>query len=324
MENQTDYPPQPHEQPCPHDMSGNVPPHDPSGNHCCCKDGKNGKNGKNGKIGKNGTDGVDGVDGVDGTNGVDGCPGPPGPRGCKGSQGDTGAQGSEGMTGAQGSQGDTGAQGSEGMTGAQGSQGITGAQGDMGAQGNTGTQGDTGSQGDTGAQGSTGPQGWNGKCLNSFLRAYNDIPRDVDLEQPVLFNKTGVVYGPVNHVAGSGQVILGTVGYYLIIGKVFHEFACQVAGFLNGVLIPGTVVGEAATTSVILTHTIIAIYPEDLLPNSDSPTGFGAVFEIKNHSSYITPITLNGREGSGSDLTQVNASVVVLQLCNEDPFRDME
>jgi hypothetical protein len=190
----------------------------------------------------------------------------------------------------------------------------------MGPTGPTGPQGDTGLKGDTGDIGPTGaigPTGTAPMCLKSFGRIYNDVPQAVDLEQPVLFNKTDIMVGPIAHIPGTGDFLLGSVGYYEILGKLFHEYAIQVALFLNGNLLPGSVMGEPATTAMGIIMYILEVTEEDLLPNLDSPTGVAATIQVCNHTSYITPILLNGREGSGSDLTQVNASLMVIQLCDK-------
>jgi hypothetical protein len=154
-------------------------------------------------------------------------------------------------------------------------------------------------------------------CLKSFLRSYNDIPQSIEINDPVLFNKNDIVYGPIAHVLGSGDFLLGSVGYYQVVGKLYHLYSVQVALFLNGVLLVGSVVGEPATTSVALLHDIIKITAADLLPNTDSPTGVAAVLQIRNHISYITPILLDGREGAGSDTTQSNASMMITQICDD-------
>lgn len=225
-------------------------------------------------------------------------PGPPGPPGRDGLDGRDGRDGRNGRDGSKGCHGDTGAKGE------------TGAQGDMGPQGETGVQGDTGAQ---------GPTGWSGKCLNSFMRAYNDVPESVDLEQPITFNKNDVVRGNIRLAPGTGHLLLCTPGYYMVIAKVYHLYSIQLGCYLNGVLLPGSVVGEPATTAVVLIHDIVAVSAADLLPNVNSPTGVAAVYEIRNHSSYITPVLLDGRFGSGSDPTQINASLVAVQICDEDP-----
>jgi hypothetical protein len=225
--------------------------------------------------------------------------------------------GPPGRDGMDGRDGRNGRDGHDGAPGPKGCRGATGAQGLMGPQGYTGSQGSTGSQGDTGSQ---GPTGWSGKCLNSFMRAYNDVTESVELEQAFTFNKNDVIKGLIRLLPGTGQLLLCTPGYYMIIGKLYHLYALQVGCYLNNVLLPGSVVGESATTSVLLVHDIVAVSAADLLPNVNSPTGFAAVYEIKNHSSFITPVILDGRAGSGSDLTQVNASIVAVQLCDEDPL----
>jgi hypothetical protein len=153
------------------------------------------------------------------------------------------------------------------------------------------------------------------------MRAYNDVSQLVDLEQPVLFNKNEDIVGTLAHVPGTGDFLLCSVGYYQLIGKIFHEFAIQIGLFINGVLHPGSVVGQPATTSMCMIHEIIRVSEADLLPNVNSPTGFAAVLQIRNHSSYITPLQMDGRAGSGTDITQVNASVLILQICDEVEVR---
>jgi len=329
-----------------HDYSMNDCSNNEHNDDDCCRDGKNGRDGRDGLDGldgRDGKDGRDGRDGKDGCKGPPGCHGPPGPtgptgptgpQGFTGSDGKTGPQGftgSDGATGPTGPQGFTGSDGPTGPQGFTGSDGPTGPQGFTGSDGPTGPQGFTGSDGPTGPQGftgptgpqgftgPTGPQGWNGRCLASALRCYNDEPQLVDLEQPVLFNKNGHKYGAINHIAGTGDILFETVGYYILMVRVYHLFAAQFGAFLNGVLLPGSVIGQAATTSTIATQSLIAITAADLLPNVNSSTGVAAVWQLRNHSSFITPITLDGRAGDGSDPTQVNATLTTFQICDQDP-----
>lgn len=282
---------------------------------CTCLRGRDGKDGKDGRDGRDGRDGVDGRDGQDGQ---DGCRGPPGKKGCSGATGPQGEIGPTGATGPSGETGPSGPVGLDGPTGSTGPQGDIGSTGPAGPTGVDGPTGATGPQGETGPQGSTGPQGWSGKCLKSFAKIYNDVPQSVELEQPVLFNKNGVIVGPIAHIPGSGDLLIGSIGYFQIFVKVYHEFSAQFGCFLNGVLIPGSVIGEPGTTVQIVSFNLIEVTQNDLLPNLDSPTGVAAVFQIRNHTSYITPIVLDGREGSGSDVTQTNASLMIVQICDED------
>jgi len=215
--------------------------------------------------------------------------------------------------------GNTGYTGPTGVTGPTGDTGPTGNTGSTGPTGNTGDTGPTGMTGDTGATGNTGATGWSGKCLKSFLRCYSDVPQSVGLELPITWNKNDVVVGPCAHVVGTGDILLGSVGYYMVIVKVFHVFAVQFGAFLNGVLIPGSVVGEPATTAMAILNNIVRVTTADLFPNVNSPTGVAATFQVLNHSSFVTPIILDGRVGSGSDVTQINASVLLVQLCDQEP-----
>ena len=149
------------------------------------------------------------------------------------------------------------------------------------------------------------------------MRCYNDVAEDVDVGQVVTFSGNTLVVGDLAHTPGSGDFLLCSVGYFQVIAKMYHQFAAQVGLFLNGALLPDSVVGEPATTALILEVYIVRIREEDLFPISESPTGRAAVLQIRNHISYISPITLDGRAGSGSDLTQINASIIITQISTE-------
>jgi hypothetical protein len=146
------------------------------------------------------------------------------------------------------------------------------------------------------------------------------VQQAVDLEEPVLFNKDSLKVGNVYHIPGSGFFLLETHGYYDVQIKTYHDYAAQLGLFLNGNLLPGSVTGEPAAASIIMINTIIEIRDADLLPNTNSDTGVAAVLELRNHSSYITPLILDGRSGCGSDPTQINASFVIIQLSDEAPL----
>jgi hypothetical protein len=149
------------------------------------------------------------------------------------------------------------------------------------------------------------------------LRIYNTIPQTVNLNSAINFNNLDISKGPIWFVAGTGQVLLEQPGYYLVLSKVFHLFAAQATLFLNGTTIPGTTVGEAAPASLLIFHEIVKVTTADLFPNPNAiHTGVAAILEIRNHSSLV-PIELNGSEGSGTESDQLNASMVVVQICDD-------
>ena len=175
--------------------------------------------------------------------------------------------------------------------------------------------------GPQGEIGYTGPTGWSGKCLNSFIRIYNDVPQTVVLNTAITFNNRDIVKGPIWFVPGTGQILLEHVGYYLVLAKVFHIFAVQAGLFLNGNKIVGSVIGESATTAILVFHEIIKVTAADLLPNPNAiHTGVAAILEIRNHSSYAD-MEMDGREGAGTETDQINASMTIVQICDEDDNR---
>ena len=145
----------------------------------------------------------------------------------------------------------------------------------------------------------------------------NDVPKTVNTNEPIAYNNIDIIVGSINCIPNTGKILLETEGYYLILAKIFHVYAVQCALFLNGVVLTGSTVGEAATTSILTIHEILSVKPEDLLPNPDAiHTGVAAVLELRNHTSFI-PLQLDGREGSGSEIDQINASMTIVQICDE-------
>jgi hypothetical protein len=249
-----------------------------------------------------------------GATGPTGHTGPIGPIGEKGDPGRMGPMGDMGPTGPTGPMGDIGPVGEKGDTGPTGPIGDKGDIGPVGEKGDTGPTGPVGEKGDTGP---TGPTGWSGRCLKSYIRVYNNEPQDIELEQPVLFNNLGIKKGPVSFVPGTGHVLLESIGTFLILYKVFHVHAAQIALFVNEVIVPGSVIGEAAPSANIIGLSLFTVTQGDLLPNPNADSGFAAAVEIRNHTSYVTPIQLDGRQGDGADVTQTNATIVCIQICDE-------
>ena len=248
------------------------------------------------------------------------CKGATGPTGYTGPIGPTGEKGDPGPVGRVGDigpMGPTGPTGQMGDIGPIGDMGPTGPMGDIGPVGEKGDIGPTGPTGEKGDNGPTGPTGWSGRCLKSYIRVYNNQPQDIELEQPVLFNNLGVKKGPVSFVPGTGHVLLESIGTFLILYKVFHVHAAQIALFVNEVIVPGSVIGEAAPSANIIGLSLFTVTQGDLLPNPNADSGFAAAVEIRNHTSYVTPIQLDGRQGDGADVTQTNATIVCIQICDE-------
>ncbi len=208
-------------------------------------------------------------------------------------QGETGAPGSSGPTGSAGATGPQGATGSQGTTGSQGAAGTTGA---AGATGPAGTDGASGPAGATGAAGATGPAGPVAGAEYAYI--YNLGAEVVPLESDITFDSNGVMSPGITHAAGATQVTFVNAGTYEVTFSVSGSEPNQMALFLNGSLVQGTVYGSGAGTQQNIGQVIVTI-------------GAGDVLTVRNHTSsaavtLATPI--------GGTRASTNASVAIEKL----------
>jgi hypothetical protein len=189
-----------------------------------------------------------------------------------------------GLTGPAGTQGETG------------SKGATGSQGLQGVQGEVGPPGTPGAEGARGATGATGPAGSNG--LSQYAYVYNLGEETVPLEADISFDSNGVLTPGITHALGAAGITLVSAGAYEVTFSVSGTEPSQMALFVNGTLVPGTVYGSGAGTQQS-TGQAIFIVPA------------GAILTVRNHTSsaavgLATPI--------GGTQASSNASVVIEKL----------
>ena len=279
--------------------------------------------GRRGSTGKTGALGRTGAAGRDGSSGPTGAQGNPGAAGSAGAQGIPGLQGVQGVIGAQGGIGDTGSAGAQGIQGLQGVQGVVGAQGDIGVSGSTGAdgaqgvQGDIGVQGsagangatgDTGADGATGPDGATGadgavgpagtNGLAEYGYIYNLGAQSLALEAPVTFDRNGVSTAGITHALGGAAITLVHAGTYKVAYSVSAVEPNQMALFVNGTPVPGSIYGSGAGTQQNTGQAIITV--------SD-----GAVLTLNNHTSAAA-VTLQTL--AGGTRANANASIAIEKL----------
>ncbi len=120
----------------------------------------------------------------------------------------------------------------------------------------------------------------------------------VPLEADVTFDSNGVLTPGITHVPGAAGITLTIAGTYETTFSVSGTEPSQIALFVNGTLVPGTIYGSGAGTQQN-TGQAIFVAPA------------GAVLTIRNHTSsaavgLATPI--------GGTQPSSNASVVIEKL----------
>jgi hypothetical protein len=216
--------------------------------------------------------------------------------GAAGETGATGSPGEAGTNGAPGAQGEVGPSGETGATGPEGPAGAAGTPGEAGQQGVPGAEGTEGPAGTPGATGATGLAGTSG--LSQYAYIYNLSEETVQLEADVTFDSNGVLTPGITHAPGATGVTLTTAGTYEVTFSVSGTQPSQMAVFVNGTLVPGTVYGSGAGTQQNTGQAIFVV-----------PAG--AVLTVRNHTSsaavgLATPI--------GGTQPSSNASLVIEKL----------
>jgi hypothetical protein len=142
---------------------------------------------------------------------------------------------------------------------------------------------------------------------------YSTTKQTIPLETPITYDAARNTIGNIGHNPFTSQIYIWQPGYYYVHTILHIIEACQFAIFLNG-----TIYGNAfssSTGAAQLGHEmIIYISPADIMMNETalSPTGFAAVLETFNHTSYNPTATINNP--SGLVPNDDTASMVVILL----------
>jgi hypothetical protein len=134
--------------------------------------------------------------------------------------------------------------------------------------------------------------------LSQYAYIYNLGGETVPLEADITFDSNGFLTAGITHPLGAAGITLAAAGAYEVTFSVSGTEPSQMALFVNGTLVPGTVYGSGAGTQQS-TGQAIFIAPA------------GAVLTVRNHTSsaavgLATPI--------GGTRASSNASVVIEKL----------
>jgi BclA C-terminal domain/Collagen triple helix repeat (20 copies) len=178
-------------------------------------------------------------------------------------------------------------------------QGVSGTPGAAGPSGPTGSQGVAGAEGAAGATGSAGPAGpASSNGLSQYAYVYNLGEETVPLEADVTFDTNGVMTSGITHTPGAAGITLVNSGIYMVTFSVSGTQPSQMALFVNGTVVPGTVYGSGAGTQQNNGQAIVAIAADGVLT-------------VRNHTSsaavgLATPI--------GGTQESTNASVAIEKI----------
>jgi hypothetical protein len=131
-----------------------------------------------------------------------------------------------------------------------------------------------------------------------YAYIYNLTAQSVAVEAAIPFDSDGVMTSGITHGTGSAVINIVNAGTYKVTFSVSGTEPNQMALFLNGVVVPGTVYGSGAGTQQNTGQAIIAI-------------GAGDALTVRNHSSAAA---VGLASVVGGTQQNANASVVIEKL----------
>jgi hypothetical protein len=128
-----------------------------------------------------------------------------------------------------------------------------------------------------------------------YAYVYNLTAETVAIEAAVPFDSNGAMTSGFTHAPGDAGISFGNAGTYKISFSLSGAEPNQMALFVNGSALPGTVYGSGAGTQQNNGQAIVAI-------------GAGDVLTLRNHSSAAA---VGLPSVGGGTQANVNASVVI-------------
>jgi len=120
----------------------------------------------------------------------------------------------------------------------------------------------------------------------------------VAVEAAVTFDSDGVTTPGITHATGSAQIVLTNAGTYKVAFSVSGTQSNQMALFVNGTVIPGTIYGSGAGTQQNNGQVIVTL-------------GAGDSLTLRNHSSAAA---VGLQTLAGGTQESANASVLIEKL----------
>ncbi|MGG2015468.1 hypothetical protein [Bacillus sp. S10(2024)] len=152
-----------------------------------------------------------------------------------------------------------------------------------------------------GPAGSTGATGPAGLGLTNYLYTFDTTNQSVAVGSNVTFNTNGPIIGTaLTHIAGTGNIIINTLGTYLAEFQLMATRENQFSFELNGTPISG---GRYGTGSPHALNQGIVAFTVTAIPST---------LTLVNNISSSGTITLSNTDGGS--LTAVSASISIFQV----------
>jgi hypothetical protein len=111
-------------------------------------------------------------------------------------------------------------------------------------------------------------------------------------------------------------VYLWQPGYYYISAALHHKEPCQFSIMKNDIIVvPGGIFSSPTGSTQSLCNLIMYVDSSDLISTTPlSPSGLACKVQMKNHTSYVPVVSLDGTSGAGSAEPDINCCMSIILL----------
>jgi hypothetical protein len=138
----------------------------------------------------------------------------------------------------------------------------------------------------------------------------------VGIDQPTTFDFASAIIGNCGFVNNSTEIYTWQPGYYYVSTNLHHKEPCQFSIMKNDVVVvPGGIFSSPTGSTQSICSLIMYVDASDLIsPTALSPSGFACKVQLRNHTSYVPVVSLDGTSGAGSAEPDINCSISLILL----------
>jgi hypothetical protein len=136
------------------------------------------------------------------------------------------------------------------------------------------------------------------------------------VEEAIIYDLASALVGEVAFIPGTTELFLWRPGFYLVKTGVHHTEPCQFSIMKNDIfVVPGGIFASPTGATQSTTCTIVELTNADMMTETAlSPSGFACKLQVKNHTSYVPLVTMDGTSGAGSAQPDTSAYLTVVLL----------
>jgi hypothetical protein len=138
----------------------------------------------------------------------------------------------------------------------------------------------------------------------------------VGIDVPVTLDYSSAIVGNCGFVNFSTDLFVWQAGYYFASVTLHHKEPCQFSIMKNDiVVVPGGIFSSPTGSTQSICSLIMYIDESEFISTTSlSPSGLACKIQLRNHTSYVPIVSLDGTSGAGSAEPDVTCSISLILL----------